>query len=59
MADKALSMAHSCILNVLELQNEQFKTDGLGEQLQICLRDYLEIWAPDSTYLRGAETEPS
>lgn len=48
MADDALLVAHNCVLNVLEVQNERFKIEGLGDQLQICLRDYLEIWAPDS-----------
>jgi hypothetical protein len=59
MADQALSMAHNCILNVLEVQNQRFKIDGLGEQLQTCLRDYLEIWVPDSVLLTDTGQTPA
>jgi hypothetical protein len=51
MADQALNVAHNCILAVLEVQNERFDIDGLKEQLQICLKDYLEVWVPDSKLL--------
>ncbi len=57
MADQALMLAHNIILNVMELQNERFKIEGLGEQLQTCLRDYLEIWVPDSPLLLDTETD--
>lgn len=55
MADRALSMAHNCILNVLEVQNERFKIDGLAEELQTCFKDYLEVWAPDSKFLNDGD----
>lgn len=58
MADEALLVAHNCILDVLEVQNERFKIDGLGEQLQTCLHDYVEIWAPDSEFQDG-RNEPA
>jgi hypothetical protein len=51
LADQALQTAHNCILNVLDVQNERFKIEGLGDQLQICFKDFLEVWAPDSKLL--------
>jgi Family of unknown function (DUF5677) len=55
LADQALNVAHNCILNVLEVQNERFKIDGLQEQLQTCFRDYLEVWVPDSKLLNDKD----
>jgi hypothetical protein len=55
MADQALATAHNCILDVLEVQKARFTIDGLEEQLQICLKDYLEIWVPDSKLLNQNE----
>jgi hypothetical protein len=55
MADQALATAHNCILDVLEVQKARFAIDGLEEQLQICLKDYLEIWVPDSKLLSQNE----
>jgi hypothetical protein len=52
MADAALLTAHSCLLNVLEVQKERFNIPGLEEQLQVSFRDFLEIWVPDSEYLK-------
>ena len=52
VADQALMTAHNCILNVVEVQSERFKIDGLQEQLQTCLRDFVEIWKPDSDLLK-------
>ncbi len=52
MADMALMTAHNCLLNVVEVQNKRFSISGLGEQLQTCLRDWVEIWAPDSELLK-------
>lgn len=48
VSDQALMTAHNCILNVLEVQNERFKIDGLQEQLQTCLQDFVDIWLPNS-----------
>jgi hypothetical protein len=58
LADQALTVAHNCILNVLEVQNERFKIDGLSEQLQTCLTDFLQIWAPDSEFLAPPSSVP-
>lgn len=55
MADTALMTAHNCLLTVLEVQKERFKIPGLEEQIQVCCRDYLEIWAPDSEHLKGTD----
>jgi hypothetical protein len=57
MADNALMVAHNCILNVLEVQNQQFTIAGLEEQLETCFRDYLEIWVPDSPVLASGPQE--
>lgn len=55
VADQALMTAHNCILNVLEVQSERFKIDGLQEQLQTCLREFVEIWMPNSDLLKDVE----
>jgi hypothetical protein len=51
-ADQALALAHNCILLMLEVQNEQFKIEGLEVEIQGCGRDWAEIWAPDAPFLR-------
>ena len=48
VADDALMTAHNCILDVLEIQAERFEVEGLREQLQICLRDFIDIWLPNA-----------
>ena len=48
LADQSLMTAHNCILRVLEIQQEHFKVEGLGEALQVCCEDFVHIWAPDS-----------
>lgn len=55
----ALMTAHNCLLNALEVQKERFSIPGLEEQLQTCLRDFLEIWAPDSELLKDANAAAS
>ena len=52
LADDALMTAHNCILVNLEIQNERFKIEGLETAIQNCVRDWAEIWAPDSPLLR-------
>ncbi len=49
IADQALITAHNCILNVLDVQNERFKIDGLEQQLQTCFQDFLEVWGTERT----------
>jgi hypothetical protein len=43
-ADIALMTAHNIILRVVEIQNARFALPGLGEKLQICFQDFLDIW---------------
>lgn len=60
LTDQALMTAHNCLLNVLEVQNERFRIDGLQEQLQRCLQDFVDIWLPNSehaTHAKGLSEE--
>ncbi len=50
LADEALMIAHHCVIDDLEVQNERFKIEGLAEQIQTCLGDFLEIWVPDFSH---------
>ena len=56
LADQALGLAHNCILVVLEIQNERFKVEGLGAEIQACVRDWVETWAPNSTLLKEGDS---
>ncbi len=51
LADRSLTTAHNCILNVLQVQNERFKIEGLAEATQVCLKDWVRVWSPDSSLL--------
>ncbi|MBZ5598443.1 MAG: DUF5677 domain-containing protein [Acidobacteriia bacterium] len=51
LADEALMTAHNCLLVTLEIQNERFKIEGLEAEIQGCLSDWAEIWAPESHLL--------
>jgi hypothetical protein len=33
------------------VQKDHFNIDGLEEAIQVCLRDFLRVWAPDSPLL--------
>jgi len=48
IADSSLMTAHNCILFMLTVQKDHFELGALEEALQICLRDFVRIWAPDS-----------
>jgi len=48
-----LITAHNCILNALEVQKERFKIEGLDETMQICYRDFVRVWSPDSPLLKA------
>jgi hypothetical protein len=52
MVDDALMTAHNCILDALEVQKQRFSLDGLEEAMQVCLRDFLRVWSPDSPHLK-------
>ena len=43
-ADDALSMAHTLVLNVIDLQKEHFKMHILEALLETCVNDFKEIW---------------
>jgi hypothetical protein len=43
-SDMALRLAHLIILDVLELQRQQFSCESLKEQLDICYDDYHDSW---------------
>jgi hypothetical protein len=51
IVDRSLMTAHNCILDVLKVQKDHFNIDGLEEAIQVCLRDFLRVWAPDSPLL--------
>jgi hypothetical protein len=42
----ALLSAHNLLLNVFDLQNKHFNL-GLDAEIEQCVRDYLECWAPN------------
>lgn len=43
-ADNALRVSHNIVLNVLRVENEHFKIQGLKEQYDLCLQDFVDIW---------------
>jgi hypothetical protein len=43
-ADNVLRVAHNIILNVLRVEDERFKTPGLREKYEACLKDFMEVW---------------
>ena len=51
LADRSLSSAHNCILNVLEVQNERFQIERLAQANQVCLKDWVRVWSPGSSIL--------
>jgi hypothetical protein len=52
IADSSLMTAHNCLLCMLMVQKDDFKLEALEELLQVCLRDFVRIWAPDSPLLQ-------
>ncbi|MGH9535360.1 MAG: DUF5677 domain-containing protein [Terriglobales bacterium] len=44
-ADAALIGAHGLLLRVLALQRERFELSALGGPLEICERDFREVWS--------------
>ena len=37
--------AHNILLNVLDLQSEQFRIEGLEAVLQTCFEDFMASWS--------------
>jgi len=52
IADRSLMTAHNCALFMLTVQKDHFKLGALEEPLQVCLRDFVRVWAPDSPLLK-------
>jgi len=52
IADRSLMTAHNCILDAIKVQSEHFKITGLEDAVQVCYRDFLRVWSPDSPLLR-------
>jgi hypothetical protein len=36
---------------LLEVQKERFKIEGLEEAMQVCFRDFVRVWSPNSSLL--------
>lgn len=53
IVDRSLMTAHNCILDALKVQSQHFKVQGLEEAMQICYRDFLRVWSPDSPLLKA------
>jgi len=52
IADRSLMTAHNCILDALKVQSEHFKIEGLEDAIQVCYRDFVRVWSPDSPLLK-------
>jgi hypothetical protein len=52
IADRSLMTAHNCMLDALKVQSQHFKIEELENAIQVCLRDFLRVWSPDSPLLR-------
>ena len=46
-AKQSFRTAHDILLIVLQVQDTVFKVDGLTEKLNICRRDFIDIWKQD------------
>lgn len=52
IADRSLMTAHNCILDAIKVQSEHFKVAGLEDAIQVCYRDFVRVWSPDSPLLK-------
>jgi hypothetical protein len=52
IADRSLMTAHNCLLDVIKVQSEHFKIASLEDAIQVCYRDFVRIWSPDSPLLK-------
>jgi len=48
IVDRSLMTAHNCLLDALDVQKERFKLDGLEESMQVCYKDFVRVWSPDT-----------
>jgi hypothetical protein len=53
IADRSLMTAHNCILDALKVQSEHFEIANLEDAIQICYKDFVRIWSPDSPLLKA------
>jgi hypothetical protein len=59
IADRSLMVAHNCLIEALKVQGEHFHIEGLEAAMQTCLRDFLRVWARDSSLLNDAAISAS
>ena len=52
IVDRSLMTAHNCILDALKVQSEHFSIEGLDAAIQVCYRDFVRVWSPDSPLLK-------
>ncbi len=52
IVDRSLMTAHNCILDAIKVQSEHFNIEGLEEAMQVCYRDFVRVWSPDSALLK-------
>jgi len=52
IVDRSLMTAHNCILDALKVQSEHFSIEGLEDAIQVCYRDFVRVWSPDSPLLK-------
>jgi hypothetical protein len=48
IVDRSLMTAHNCLLDALDVQKERFKLEGLEEAMQVCYKDFIRVWSPDT-----------
>ena len=53
IVDRSLMTAHNCILDALKVQSEHFSIEGLEDAIQVCYRDFVRVWSPDSPLLKA------
>jgi hypothetical protein len=49
LIDRSLMTAHVSLFNVISVQDQRFKLEGLGETLQTCQREFVRIWKAEAT----------
>jgi len=53
IVDRSLMTAHNCMLDAIKVQSDHFKIAGLEEAMQVCYRDFVRVWSPDSPLLKA------
>jgi Family of unknown function (DUF5677) len=53
IVDRSLMTAHNCFLDAINVQSEHFRIEGLEEAMQLCYRDFVRVWSPDSPLLKA------